>query len=467
MIKFKQIGKVILAVIQGKTITIAGDERVAEASELIKEYNENPDPKKLEKIEQVANSEKNEIKKEAEQKVEAAKEEVKMAQKEKEKAVSDQKNSTEIEKSLKKGINKDFFNLSKSGNLQLKDQPYDIPRPLGIEFAECQIAKKSFSHLINFWKLLLLCSNAQARTDAFKYLTKNSMTITKEGYFLTYRRVHLKKTFRPNLVIKETASVPKKFLIEATAKVKKWKGSQKGYFVVLVDKEYKLVRKDKLKVDSNNLGSLYSFNNPNESKIEGNDIVKQRRIFTDNYTKTFEIEIGIPVKMTRADCNENNKESCSRGLHVGTPDFVRRNSGFGEIIIVCLINPMHIISVPYDDAHKMRVCEYLPIKEISVNEISGFEHSDLSEFEYAYMAYESIAMEKQLAGLKGQIDIIDDGTFKNFTKFRTVQDLEKLETKIQELKSKLVELSINNDPISKELDLKTIESIVSSRVITQ
>lgn len=473
MIKFRQIGKLLMAVIQGKSVTISGEENVKEVTKLITQYNSNQDPKTMEAIEDVANKEKNKDIKQINDEVSVVEDQKK--QLDADGIVSKEKTKSNIvEELLKTGVNSEYFILSDKGNLQLKDQPYDIPRPLAIEFAERQSEGKTFDHLISFWKLLLLCPNANARNDAFKYLTKQGMTITKQGYFLTYRRLHLKTEINESTSliepVKSDVTVPISVIKEFKDKAKKWKQSTKACFIVVNGKGFKMVLKNKLKPENENLGSVFSFTQSSDGAIvskKGTDVIKKRRIFTDDRTRTFEVEVGKPCQMSRIDCNENGAVECSRGLHVGTPKYVRGNSWLGNVIVVCLINPMHIVSVPYADAHKMRVSEYWPIKEISESEIASFESSDLSEFEYTYMNYESVEMENQLNALRGHIKIIEDDTFKNFTKYKSVQDLEKLENKIKELKEKVVELKINNDPISKSLDLKHIELIVSSRLIAQ
>lgn len=473
MIKWKTIGEKLFAVIQGKTVTVTEPQQVEKIKGQIKDYNENPDNEKLKEIEYEVHAEKNEEATKLKKEIIDTEKQAVILEEKVAKHKGSKKRSSDVEELLKTNIDPEYFILSETGKLQLLDQPYDIPRPLAIEFAERKLEGKSFLHLINFWKLLLLTPNAQARQDAFKYLTKQGMTITKQGYFLTYRRVHLKKAVSPKAVIKESHTISKDFLAESVDKVKRWKGSQKGYFIIAtgdIELPFKLTRKDKLKAGDNNLGSLFSFiENDGGATVKktSDSVTKVRNVYTDNHTKTFEIEIGNPVQMPREKTNENNKIECSNGLHVGTPHYVRNNSWLGEIILACIVNPMHIVSVPYDDAHKMRVCEYLPIKIISDSEITTFENSDLSEYEYAYMAHEAKEMEKLLKAAKGQINILDEGLFDSFTKYQSVQDLTDLQAKIEELKQHVVELRLNNDPISKELDLKSIEAIISSRLIAQ
>lgn len=80
-------------------------------------------------------------------------------------------------------------------------------------------------------------------------------------------------------------------------------------------------------------------------------------VFTDSYTGTMDIILGIPVKQDRKNCDPNPDRTCSNGLHVGSMEYVKGN----KMILSCLINPSNVVSIPRDyNNTKMRCCEYFP-----------------------------------------------------------------------------------------------------------
>lgn len=81
------------------------------------------------------------------------------------------------------------------------------------------------------------------------------------------------------------------------------------------------------------------------------ELVDQRTGLVDN-------SIGMEVSMDRENVDDNRHATCSHGLHVGAPDYVREHWGSG-VIVVCTVNPMDVVSVPTDYGNsKMRVCRY-------------------------------------------------------------------------------------------------------------
>ena len=83
--------------------------------------------------------------------------------------------------------------------------------------------------------------------------------------------------------------------------------------------------------------------------------------------------VGMEVSMKREDVDDNPNQTCSHGLHVGAPEYVRKHYS-GDIIVKCLVNPADVVAVPIDyNNTKMRVCRYI---------VAGF--SDKSTFKPVY-----------------------------------------------------------------------------------
>jgi len=134
-----------------------------------------------------------------------------------------------------------------------------------------------------------------------------------------------------------------------------------NYFVIYNEDEFSLSteRFDEDSVPRESLYDLY-----NELQSLG---TSSKRTYTDGYTRTMHIELLEPVSIPLKDCDFNNANACSRGLHLGNKSFVRRNS-FGNVGLMCVIDPAAVVSVPNYDSNKLRCFEYFPLCEISYND---------------------------------------------------------------------------------------------------
>lgn len=85
--------------------------------------------------------------------------------------------------------------------------------------------------------------------------------------------------------------------------------------------------------------------------------------FKDVRTHTFDNRPGKIVEMPREQCDSDPNVGCSRGLHIGTWDFVKKD---GEHLVQIKCNPKDVVCVPYTDSiEKIRVCRYEVLAEIS------------------------------------------------------------------------------------------------------
>jgi hypothetical protein len=81
----------------------------------------------------------------------------------------------------------------------------------------------------------------------------------------------------------------------------------------------------------------------------------------DCHTGAVDNSIGMEVSMDRGMVDENPDQTCSHGLHVGAPEYVR-NHYSSSIIVVCTVNPRDVVAVPKDYKNtKMRVCKYIVV----------------------------------------------------------------------------------------------------------
>lgn len=81
-----------------------------------------------------------------------------------------------------------------------------------------------------------------------------------------------------------------------------------------------------------------------------------RSDFTDVRTGTFDNTPGKRVHERRDLIDTNPENTCAKGLHLGSWDFVKSS---GDKIVAVKVNPRNVMCIPnYEDFHKVRVCEY-------------------------------------------------------------------------------------------------------------
>jgi hypothetical protein len=82
--------------------------------------------------------------------------------------------------------------------------------------------------------------------------------------------------------------------------------------------------------------------------------------WTDVYTSTIDNSIGaIPPRFERNQADDNWRQACSSGYHVGSKDYV---TGYGSRTVIVKVDPADAVSVP-EDAWKMRVVGYEVVAE--------------------------------------------------------------------------------------------------------
>jgi len=112
------------------------------------------------------------------------------------------------------------------------------------------------------------------------------------------------------------------------------------------------------------INQLYGFMVHNGIGLtESGDIIVEKGVsaeggnLVDSFSGKFNNNIGETVEMPRDKVDTDPNRTCSNGLHVGAPDYVR--DFYSGIIVKCSVNPMDVVAVPVDyDNTKMRVCKY-------------------------------------------------------------------------------------------------------------
>jgi hypothetical protein len=80
--------------------------------------------------------------------------------------------------------------------------------------------------------------------------------------------------------------------------------------------------------------------------------------YKDKHSGTFDNSPGHSHEMPRNQISDDPNVACHDGFHVGALEYAREFAG-GARIVVCKVDPEHVVCVPYDcSAQKIRVCKY-------------------------------------------------------------------------------------------------------------
>ena len=330
--------------------------------------------------------------------------------------LAEQKRKSAKKIELSKILPKEIFTIKKNGNVIKTGFDIELPDLLVDRIVEFIKAKQLIKPLLNFWDWCLLNPNHIARTKLFDYLARHQLIVTPHGHFVTYRMV------------------------------------------------------------------------------KSTDTSDETGIYVDAHTGKFNHEIGKVSKMDRKDCDEDGGNDCSKGLHTGSASFIgielgegydkgtkivktkvqggnygtgyghqsetykevpqKFNNSFGNQAVICLVNPMHVVSVPDSDTRKMRSCQLYIAKKTTPEEVvSHLVEKDYWTFDSDYMAYQQEEIKEMLKLAK----------LTEFVKSKTsIEDVAKL--KLKELDKKLKSLQISGDNISPDLDIAQFSNLIRNRI---
>ena len=244
--------------------------------------------------------------------------------------------------------------------------PVDLAK--SILKAEIEGDKVLLESYLNFWTLVSLNPDSRARMNLFWFLKKYGMTITKSGLFVAYRNVEVKSVGK-TIDLELTT-----FVSNAYVKIKKDKKSPSNFYVTETSgvSGYSLSKfNEGFESGTKSLGSVKDLYEKLSKSTEKSSVT----IYTDNYTKSMEITIGKIVVMDRDKCDSVQENTCSRGLHVASKDWLLNNGrGFGNTTLLVLVNPASVVAVPPSDSYgKMRTCSYYPVKIVTKEELTQSE----------------------------------------------------------------------------------------------
>lgn len=266
--------------------------------------------------------------------------------------------------------------------------PYSVPKLLLEKYKEKIVNGFSTEALDNFWIKCCLNPNVYARENLFEYLQRWEFVITSKGYIVSYRNANVLQRGNKDL---------HDFIATQYTKIRGQKKAPKNYNVYVDDNSYVIVKADAQTHGYNsfvgNLQELYN-NLPTLSDT----------IYTDAHSGTTRIRVGEVVSIPRSSCDESQQE-CSAGLHTASSAWLNRNY-YGSEGLICLVNPMDIVSVPKGDYGKMRSCSYLPIGVAEYDNTGKIIPVSTGEYEDDYDVYSTEQLNEILQNIDPSNQVI-------------------------------------------------------------
>jgi len=275
-----------------------------------------------------------------------------------------------------------------------------VPEFLAIEFCSRRDNEGDLTSLMNFWKLCALNKDPRCREDLYKFLVNHDMVVTPSGYFVSYRNVQI-QVDKESGKKKEGAKALNYFVADAYTKTKIQKKGAHRFDIFQLKPEItgkaQFVRQGTGWFDKRTADKDYELVGNLEDLYEGLSDVEEETttVYTDNHSRTMTIVIGERVFMDRDKCNADPNQTCSSGLHLGSPSFMYKGM-FGQEGLICLCNPMHVVAVPYRDGEKLRCCEYLPVGVAEYDENGRIIPLETATFEFEYAEHTQAEINKML-----------------------------------------------------------------------
>ena len=280
----------------------------------------------------------------------------------------------------------------------------------------------------NFWKLLMLNPDTRVRESLFDFISTHDFVLTPNGYMVVYKAVYYKSKDENDL---------SEFITNRYLHVRKhWDCSPKKYVVYQNNETevYYITKKataknwDVKKKNVTILGNLSEMFKEIDKYIEDSETM-----YTDMHTRRMEIKMGVPVQMTRSECDSDPARDCSHGLHVGATSYVQRFGNSDGAVLCCYVNPAHVVAVPDYDHSKMRVSEYFPFAMATYD---GSEIDIIEEkfFPSDYTNYE----QKELAEMVEKVQADEEPIESCYNAEAEVRDMDELQKIIE---SRLVDIT--------------------------
>ena len=287
--------------------------------------------------------------------------------------------------------------------------------------------------IINFWKLLMDNTDIRVREDLFDFITTHDFVLTDAGYMVVYKAVHVIKDDNVDTEVAE-------FVSRQYLHIKKdWKCSPNKYVA------YKTLESDELKITKQKTAKKWLKKKESGVVVLGKigelfdsiftaDEIEDNNVptYTDMHTHEMSIKLGEPVRQARKECDADPRKDCSNGLHVGATSYVERFAGGSGVVLVCYVNPAHVVAVPEYDHSKMRVCEYFPFA------IANYEDNKIDVIEQAY--FESDYCEYEIDELEKRLELLQKNEKPIETAINAEEDIRPMSELKKIIESRLIDI---------------------------
>lgn len=219
----------------------------------------------------------------------------------------------------------EYFIITDENQIFMKDaMDEELPNALTDRLIEFVDEELPIEPLVNFWINLRKNPTETSKESLYRFLEHNKMSITEDGMFIAYKAVNYDRT------------------------------------------------------DDYTNGLLTSHGDIMNMPQSVRDHVK----LIDVYTKTIDNSIGAFVTMERDTVDHDPNHTCSAGLHVAAFKYAK-HSYSGDVVIEVKVNPMDVVSVPYDyNNQKMRVCKYKTVDYITIAKQENLEKGKVDNIYY-------------------------------------------------------------------------------------
>jgi len=213
---------------------------------------------------------------------------------------------------------------------------------------------ESYLALKRFFMWCCLNPRAEVAHELYRFLKENSFRITKQGFFVALRNV-VSLCDDTTLVdfVSNSYNKIKAIWKKDPSQSNVWKDANNFYFLQNLDFE--------------GASNVFFVGNLTQLYLELPEMKSNR--YTDDWTKTFDIRVGVPVNMPLSDCNWSTQDCAAAGLHF-TANHINY-VGCGDTSMLILINPMKVVGI---GEHKGRCYEYLPLMTVPTEESTTILH---------------------------------------------------------------------------------------------
>jgi hypothetical protein len=270
------------------------------------------------------------------------------------------------------------------------------------------------SALKMFWLKLALNPLPQSREDLLVFVRKNDIRITRNGNLILYRRIVTKTGADTQFVT---------FITQEYYRAKKDGLDPRTFGIAKTLDGYVLVNLETY-VPNDDPNEVKPFINLQQAYLELPTY--DSNTFTAHFDRNVEIKLGDIYRIPEDKIDLRNSICAAGGLHAAAVDY--NYSGFGDLMVVVLVNPSKAITVPMGETGKLRTTEMFVACVNDKPQGVHFDDEALSAFDSEYHdltldELETAAKDKSFKALSVQdevpaVSLVDLATIKDMLKGR-------------------------------------------------